>query len=745
MGNLLTTLDYVIFFGSLLVVMIVGLWAGRKEDTSTDYYLAGKRTRWWGVAGSIFGSNVSANHMVGMMGVGFMYGFAQSHFEITAICGLLLLCYVFLPMYRRLNLFTLSEYLAQRYNEPTRIAYAIIMVAIMVVIQMVPGFYIGSRSVNLLLQGDTGQKAIAESKVDESGQVVSLKLTEGGYGYVAAPAVLIDLPREVRDEDSPQRARATAVIAAGKVVAISLTGRGAGYDANKPPKVRFQGGSSVDVTISPGDVDPTNYVIGIIIMAVVTGTYTIVGGLRAVIITDVIQSVLLLVAGLLVAFITFRTPEVGGWAGMVAQDRALALADQKLHLYNPSNHPGLPWTGVLTGLMVLHIYYWGTNQFIVQRALSAISDREARLGIITAGFFKLLIPFFSIGTGMAAAFYFQKQKLDIAQDVVFINLLTQLVVPIGYGLVGLVAAGMIGAILSSLDSMMNSAATIFTFDIYQRFINPGASEKRLIWVGRICIVIFIALAAYLTIVMMGANSETSFFLRIADHQGKLVAGVVVAFVLGMLWKRASGLGAFLSIVTGVALSYAIQPLYRLFVDSFKVTEDGVETYTGFGKTLVDLFGADLNFFHAVFLAVIGCALVHVGVSLQTPVDEEKGKLTWLGLGVFQLAAFRRAILVMGLSLVLFAVLAVLMIPWGTTITTATDSAAATAPRGLISPTTAAWSAAIWTFAMFFIAAVRSRAKHQREQDEPLGSLLAEDQLWAGLLASLAIFMMYYFY
>ena len=109
-----TLLDLSVFLGSLLAVMVAGLWAGRKEDTSEDYYLAGKTTRWWGVAGSIFGSNVSANHIVGMMGVGFSLGFVESHFEISAIAGLLLMCYGFLPVYRKLNLYTLSEYLSQR-------------------------------------------------------------------------------------------------------------------------------------------------------------------------------------------------------------------------------------------------------------------------------------------------------------------------------------------------------------------------------------------------------------------------------------------------------------------------------------------------------------------------------------------------------------------------------------------------------------------------------------------------------
>ena len=729
--NVLGTFDFIIFFGSLVAIMAIGLWAGRKEETSEDFYLAGKQARWWGVAGSIFGSNVSANHIVGMMGVGFAFGFAQSHFEITAIVGLLMLCYVFLPVYRKLNVFTLSEYLSRRYNDASRLAYAMIMVAIMIVIQMVPGFYIGSRAVNILIQGDTGKKAIATAEVGGDGVVTALKLASGGRAYADSPKVLIDLPAGVRDENSTQRATASVTMSDGVVTGIALTGGGAGYKKDKPPAVRFRGGSSVDATVAPGDVDPQWYVMGIILMAIVTGTYTIIGGLKAVIVTDVIQSVLLLIAGLLVAYVTFSQPEVGGWANMVAMDSAEDGAD-KLHLYFASDHPGLPWTGVLTGLMVLHFYYWGTNQFIVQRALAAKSDREARMGIISAGFFKLLIPFFSIGTGIAAYYLFKAREMEVAQDVVFIKLLTELIAPLGFGLVGLVAAGMIGAILSSLDSMMNSAATIFTFDVYKRYINPEASEKKLVFIGRVCIVVSIALAAFLTIVIMGANSEGSFFLYVAAHQGRLIAGVVVAFVIGMLWRRASALGAFVSIVVGVALSYGLQPLYANFVDGYASMQDGVKVYDGFGKTLVDTFGANLNFFHAVFVAAIVCAILHVGISLMVKPNEEKGKLTWIGLGVFTQTGFTIGVVMLAVSLALFGILGAMIVPWGD------------AESGMLKPVVAAWIAAVWTFAWFMVAAVRGiMADEKREMS--FGTLLVEDRAWAGLLGACAIFMMYYFY
>ncbi|MDC3335854.1 hypothetical protein OAV71_05040, partial [Opitutales bacterium] len=340
MNSLLSTTDLFIFFGSLFAVMAFGLWSGRKEENSEDYFLAGKSTRWWGVAGSIFGSNVSANHIVGMMGVGFAVGFAQSHFEITAIAGLLMLCYFFLPVYRKLNVYTLSDYLSKRYDDKSRVSYALIMVIIMVVIQMVPGFYIGSRSINLLLQGDTGKKAVAEASADINGVLSEVKINYGGDKYGSSPQIKIG--SEIRENLSP-------ILEDGKIVGVNFTENIIGLKPSMPMPVSFIGGNINNPEISPGDVEPFRYKLGILIMAIVTGAYVIFGGLKAVIVTDVIQSVLLLLAGLLVAYITFSQPEIGGWANLVARDLG-SEGVERLHLYNASDHPSLPWTGVLTGL-----------------------------------------------------------------------------------------------------------------------------------------------------------------------------------------------------------------------------------------------------------------------------------------------------------------------------------------------------------------------------------------------------------
>jgi SSS family solute:Na+ symporter len=465
--------------------------------------------------------------------------------------------------------------------------------------------------------------------------------------------------------------------------------------------------------LKPGDVNPKYYIIGIILMALVTGSYTIFGGLKAVIFTDVIQSVLMLVGGLIVAYLTFSQPEIGGWMGMRALDAAAGEAVEgasKMSLYKPANHGQLPWTGVLSGLMVLHFYYWGTNQFIVQRALAARSDKEARLGIIVAGFFKLLIPFMSIGAGIAAFYLFQMRGMNVTQDAAFTELMKLLVAPVGYGLVGIVAAGLIGAILSSLDSMMNSGATIITFDFYKKYIDPDAPEKKLIFLGRIFITVFLVLAAGICIFTMDPNSSDSFFLHIASHQSKLVAGVVVAFALGMFWKRATGAGAITAIIAGVVCSYGLPYVY--------------EATLGKAGYFAETFGPTLNFMHAVFISAIISTVLHVVVSLNTQPDAEKANYMWTELGGHDPRALGRALKAIGISLGLFVVLALLM------------------TKDVLSPLIAALAAGGWTLAAFLKCAMAAIAEGS-EGDESK-SLFKEDRFWAGLLCATAVFMLFYF-
>jgi len=455
-------------------------------------------------------------------------------------------------------------------------------------------------------------------------------------------------------------------------------------------------------------IDKTYYILGVLIMALVTGVYTIVGGLKAVIVTDVLQSILMLAGALIVAWFTYG--EVGGWGGMRALD---AEGKDLVHLYLPSDHPQRPWSGMLSGLMVLHFYYWGANQFIVQRALAAKSDKEARVGIITAGFAKLLIPFISIGTGIAAYYVFAERMpgVQVDGDTAFPLLLREVVAPAGIaGLVGLVAAGLIGAILSSVDSMMNSAATLITFDFYKRFINPQATDRQLIRIGRVLIGVMVVGCALLTIAVFDPNTKQLFFTYVASHQSKLVGGVVVAFAVGMLWKGATAAGGFASIITGVVVSYAVVPVYG-------ATLGKTELFSG-------MFGSNLNFFHGVFVAAIFAVLANIVVSKMTQSDEQKSSLTFVGLGVFTEASLRTLITKATLSLLLYALLGFLM--W----------------QEIAVPLVAALVASAWTWLMFINADLQSLITASSKGR--VQSLIREDKFWGGLLAACAIFMLYYF-
>jgi SSS family solute:Na+ symporter len=671
--------------------------------------------------------------------VGFGAGFAISHLEITAIAGLLLLCYFFLPVYRKLHIYTLSEYLGKRFDDRSRVAYSVIMIVIIVLVMMLPAFYLGSRAVNVLLVDKSEiEQAQYASRVKHGGITTAelqaetekwkLRTLEIHDRKEPIDAALVKEDQKIKKPKTlgtidqaafsnlwikvfPRQTNNIPALAEGapKIIAVHDA-----LEAEWKPLERVE-------------ISRKYYIWGILIMALVTGVYTIVGGLRAVIITDVIQSALILLGMLIVAWCTFNHIDIGGWSGMMELDRVFTESGDLLpantrgkdlmHLYKPMNDPAYPWTGMLSGLLVLHFYYWGANQFIVQRALAARSLKDARSGIITAGFFKLLIPFVSIGTGIAAYYLFQKQMpgVQLAPDTAFPMLVREVVAPLAIpGLVGLVAAGLIGAILSSVDSMMNSAATLITFDGYKRYVNPKASERQLVRLGKIIIGVLVLGSAGLTILIFDPNTDKPFLIYVIENQGKLVSGIVAAFLLGMLWKGATPTGGFVAIITGVVVSFGLPVLYKSVAAG-----DGA-----MAKEMLRWLGPELNTFHTVFVAFVCALLANVIASKFSQPDEGKSKFTFTGLNIIKPADLQHFGMKLIGSLLVFTMLAVLM------------------TANILAPASAGILAAVWTFMMFLdslfkvvlAAAIKGRAY----------SLLREDRFWAGLLASCAMFMMYYF-
>jgi SSS family solute:Na+ symporter len=495
-------MDLFVFIACLLVLVWAGVRSSGGENSASGYFMADRDLPWWSVAGSIYGTNVSLSQIIGMLGIGYSIGFAQSHYELLAIPAILMLCHVFIPAYRKKKAFTLSEYLGDRYNETARMLYTVVIIAVILIL-LVGGLYIGSRQLGLLFKGT-----------------------------VLAPS----------------------------------------------------------------------YLQGIILIACIACILVFYGGMRAVVRAENIITVLMVIAVVTVGLCTLSQPEIGGLSGLLKLD-ASARGFNKMNLYLPSNHPDLPWTGVFSGLLVLHGFFWTTNQFEVQRVLAARSERDAQLGAIAAGFLKLTIPFFSISAGVAAAYLFTYTygMKGIKPDDAFVFLMEK-VVPRGYGLVGLIMAGFLGAIFSSIYSMLNSLSTITAMDVYKRYMHTGAGDERLVAVGKASVVVACLLAVLMAWWSFDPRSDGNFFLVLSRNTSYLKPGVVSAFLLGVMWKRVHPYSAAAAILAAPLLSVGVEWLYDGWLSGYSWWRS--------------LFGERLNFMHRVFVVFLLCLALQIAMTLR---------------------------------------------------------------------------------------------------------------------------------
>jgi SSS family solute:Na+ symporter len=267
---------------------------------------------------------------------------------------------------------------------------------------------------------------------------------------------------------------------------------------------------------------------GVALLAVFAGAYTAYGGLKAVVWSDLIQGTMLLLGGALIYFLGLRA--VGGWGSLMDE------AGDKFHMVLPLDHPELPWFAIFFGgLWIANLFYWGCNQFITQRALGARNLKQGRYGIVFAAYLKLLIPFIAVIPGIMAYVLYADEitRSDMAYPLLIAKLLPG-------GLTGLMLAALIAAIMSSLDSMLNSTATIFTVDLYQRHLKPESSQRHLIFVGRTSTVVFLLLAAGWAPFLVRFERIFSY---IQEFWGLITPGVAVVFLSGLFWKRATARGA----------------------------------------------------------------------------------------------------------------------------------------------------------------------------------------------------------
>src|SRR4051812_6723825 len=337
------------------------------------------------------------------------------------------------------------------------------------------------------------------------------------------------------------------------------------------------------------------------VLIVITGLYTIVGGLRAVIYTEVLQAIVLIAGSAALAFLGLHA--VGGWSGLHAK-----LPADFFSMWKPINHPDFPWTGVVFGAPILGVWYWCTDQHIVQRVLAAQNVTAARRGTIFAGFLKILPVFIFVLPGMIAAALYSDVRSGTG-DAAYPALVTRLL-PAGFK--GLVLAGMLAALMSSLASAFNSCSTLLTWDVYRK-MRPNASEKRLVEVGRASTIVLVGLGLGWIPFMKYISPQLYIYLQ--SVQAYIAPPIAACFLWGVMSKRLTAPAALTTLLSGFVFG-----ALRLGLELGK----GHLTPGGFWA-----WYAGINFLHFAALLFVVSTVILVGVSLATaaPSDAQVADLT----------------------------------------------------------------------------------------------------------------------
>ena len=448
----MTIIDWIVLGIFCLGLVGIIIWVVRqREDTSSDYFLAGRDATWIAIGASIFASNIGSEHLVGLAGAGASSGMAMAHWEIQGWL-ILVLGWFFVPFYARSGVFTMPEFLEKRYNSSSRSFLSII-------------------------------------------SLVSYVLT-----------------------------KVAVTVYAGGVVFKQVFGIDSMF--------------GIDF-----------FWISAIGLVILTGVYTVFGGMRAVLYTSVIQTPVLLIGSL--AVLVIGLIKLGGWSEMMEICRAVPVndyGDSMTSLIRSPRDPEFPWTGVLLGSAIIGFWYWCTDQFIVQRVLSGRDQKQARRGAIFGAYLKLTPVFIFLIPGMIAFALNQKGLITLTDsDAAFPTMVKELL-PLGFK--GIVVGGILAALMSSLASLFNSSATLFTVDFYKKY-RPDAPEKKLVAVGRIATVVVVILGILWIPVMRGLGKVLYAYLQ--DVQSLLAPGIAAVFLLGVLSKRTTAAAGFTGLLTGFVL------------------------------------------------------------------------------------------------------------------------------------------------------------------------------------------------
>ncbi len=448
----LQTLDLTVVAIYAIVLLVLAQWVSREkaghQKDSSDYFLAGRSLPWWAIGASLIAANISAEQIIGMSGSAWVLGIAIGAYEWMAAVTLVIVGKYLLPVFLKHKIYTMPQFLEQRYDHRVRTVMALFWLGVYVFVNLTSILWLGALAVNTV----TGIPLV--------------------WGLVAL----------------------------------------GGFAA----------------------------------------AYSLYGGLKAVALTDIIQVTLLVLGGILIAVISLN--EVAEGAGVVAGFQILLeRLPERFDLIFTKDSPhymSLPGISVLVGGMwIMNLSYWGFNQYIIQRALAAKSTKEAQKGIMFAAFLKMVMPLIIVLPGVAAVILAPDLE---APDKAYPTVMKLLPA----GLLGLVFAALIAAIVSSLASMMNSIATIFTMDLYRHFGNREKSERQLVTVGRTVSLSAMIVAMVVARPLLGQFDQA--FQYIQEFTGFFTPGVCALFLLGFFWSRTTADGALATAIGSAIFSVSFK-------------------------------------------------------------------------------------------------------------------------------------------------------------------------------------------
>jgi SSS family solute:Na+ symporter len=441
----------------VLIMLLIVLYAMRtKARSGQDYFLSGRDSNWLQIGTSIFSSNIGSEHLVGLAGAGFATGMAMAHWEIQSWM-ILLLGWVFVPLYARMQVFTMPEFLELRFSRGSRNVLSLLTIASLVLTKIAVTIYAGDVVVRTLLGIDT---------VHVLGQQVDVFW----------------------------------------VIALGL--------------------------------------------AATTGLYTVLGGLRVIMYTAVLQAPVLILGSVCILFAGLSSlghgSLVAGWHATVQ------AAGNNIHLIRPLSDPDWSWAAVLPGSAIIGFWYWCTDQYIVQRVLAGRNQQQSRRGAILAAFLKLTPVFIFLVPGMIAFALTQAPQTGFKTggDAAYTSLVAQI---LPHGLRGMVACSMIVALMASLASKFNAAATLVTMDFFREHY-PNASGRTEVLVGRSATAAIVVLGVCWVLVIKSLHSDLYVYLQ--SVQGYLSPAIAVLFLWGVFWKRATATAALWAFLVGVIGGFA---------------------------------------------------------------------------------------------------------------------------------------------------------------------------------------------